>query len=164
MSETWRLSRLPGLRSDLTGFIFKLVHCLLPTQDRVLRMGGSDDNNPGLCNLCSEEVETPLHAFFECPHSMLAGLALLGYVQVQVPGLSPEAALRLELGRQMEEDKELATICMLGSGLKYIWETRIERKQVRTFKMRSEIEATISILRSTRFRKSGDTMWEMTNK
>ena len=82
-------------------------------------MGGSDDNNPGLCNLCSEEVETPLHAFFECPHSLLAGLALLGYVQVQVPGLSPEAALRLELGRQMEEDKELATICMLGSGLKW---------------------------------------------
>jgi hypothetical protein len=162
-SETWRLARIQGLGSDLTGFIFKLVHCLLPTQDRVSRLGGTDGQNPGLCNFCSEEVETPLHAFFQCQHSLLVGLALLGYVQVLVADLSPEAALRLELGRQLTQIEELATICLLASGLKYIWETRVEKKQVRTFKMRSEVEARVSILRRTRHKEAGDTIMEMIN-
>ena len=66
----------------------------------VSRLGGTD----GLfCNCCSDDVETPLHAFFQCQHSILAGLALLGYIQVLVPDLSPEACLRLELGRQLTE-------------------------------------------------------------
>jgi hypothetical protein len=53
---------------------------------------------------------------------------------------------------------------MLGSGLKYIWETRIERKQVRTFKKRSEVKAKISILRRARFKGSGDIMWDVMNE
>ena len=116
-----------------------------------------------MCNICVSEVETPLHAFFQCRHSLLSGLALLGYVQVSVPDLSPEAALRLELGRQLTEEQELATVCILGCGLKYIWDARIEKKQVRTFKMRAEVEARISILRRTRYSKSGDIMLEMMN-
>ena len=156
--ETWRLARIQGLGSDLTGFIFKLVHCLLPTQDRVSRLDGTD----GVCNFC-EELETPLHAFFECQHSMLSGLALLGYVQVLVPDLSPEAALRLELGIQLEEKEELAIMCMLASGMKYIWETRVEKKQVQTYKMRSEVEARVSILRKTRHKEAGNKMLEMMN-
>ena len=93
--------------------MFKLVHCLLPTQDRVSRLGGTD----GVCNFCAE-LETPLHAFFECQYSMLSGLALLGYVQVIVPDISPEAALRLELGMQLDEKEELAIMCMLAAGMK----------------------------------------------
>ena len=61
---------------------------------------------------------------------MLTRLALLGYVQVLVTDLPPEAALRLELGIQLEEDEELVIKCMLASGLKYIWETRVKKKQV----------------------------------
>ena len=51
-NETWRLVRTHGLGSDLTGFLFKLVHCLLPTQDRVSRLGGGQVPNPGRCNFC----------------------------------------------------------------------------------------------------------------
>ena len=95
--KTWRLARIPGLDSDLTSFLFKLVHCLLPTQDRIFRLGGTEGDNPGLCKLCSIEVETPEHAFFYCNQSRVTGLGLLGYVQSIVPGLTPEAALSLEL-------------------------------------------------------------------
>jgi hypothetical protein len=162
-SETWRLARVQGLGSDLTGFLFKLVHCLLPTQDRVSRFGGVADQNHGLCHFCPDDVETPLHAFFQCQHNMLSGLALLGYLQVLVPDLSPEAALRLELGRQLSDREELATMYMLSIGLKYIWEARVERKQVRVYKMRSEVEARVSILRKTRHTEAGNLMLEMIN-
>ena len=147
MEEAWRLARIPGLGIDLTGFIFKIVHCLLPTQDRIFRLGGTEGYTPGLCKLCSTEVETPEHAFFYCNHSRVTGLGLLGYVQAIVPGLTPEAALRLELDIELEEKEELTIITMLACGLKYIWEARLEKKTVYLFKMRAEVEARVSVLR-----------------
>ena len=160
-SLTWRLARTKGLGSDLTSFLFKLVHCLLPTQDRVSRLGGSVDRNPGLCHHCTLDVEDPVHAFFLCHHSRLAGHMLLGYVQKMVPDLSPEAALRLELGEDLSNDEELATTCIIAAGLKYIWEARVEKKPVTIFKMRAEVEARISILRRTRHRGAGELMGDM---
>ena len=94
---------------------------------------------------------------------MLSGLALLGYLQVLVPDLSPEAALRLELGMQLSDREVLATMYLLSVGLKYIWEARVERKQVRIYKMRSEVEARVSILRKTRHTEAGNLMLEMMN-
>ena len=160
-SLTWRLARTKGLGSDLTSFLFKLVHCLLPTQDRVSRLGGSVAQHPGSCHHCTEDVEDPVHAFFFCQHSRLAGHVLLGHVQILVPDLSPEAALRLEFGQDLSNDEELATACLLAAGLKYIWEARVEKKPVTTFKMRAEIEARISILRRTRHKGAGELMLEM---
>ena len=155
-SRTWSLARTKGLGSELTSFIFKLLHRLLPTQDRVSRLGGS--GSQGLCQLCHKEIEDQLHAFFMCQHSLVAGHALLGYLQSAVPGLSPEASLRLELDNSLSEKEELATICMLSTGLKFIWETRLLKKQVSTFQMRAELEAKISILRKSRHRDSAELM------
>ena len=162
-SESWRLVRRQGLPSDLTAFLFKLVHCLLPTQDRVSRLGGGDGPHPALCNFCGDDVETPVHAFFQCRSSMLTGLSLLGYVQSSVPDLSPEAALRLELGTVLTEEQELATVTLLACGLKYIWDARVEKKQVQTFKMRAEAEARVTILSKTRYHESGNMIIEMLN-
>jgi hypothetical protein len=159
---TWSLARTQGLDSELTSFLFKLLHGLLPTQDRVTRFGLAGPNQ-GVCQLCLLEVEDQVHAFFSCPKSMLAGLALLGYVQTFVPNLSPESALKLDLGSELSEQKVLATVCVLATGLKYIWQARQDKKQVATFRMRAEIEAIISILRKTRHREAGDHMMEMIN-
>ena len=160
-STTWNLARTKGLGSDLTAFLFKLLHHLLPTQDRVSRLTRTQSQNTGLCQLCHAEIEDQSHAFFSCPYSCTAGLALLGYVQLIVPNLSAEAALRLELGQDMTEEEQLATVCLLATGLKYIWTTRTEKKCVILFKMRAEIETQISIIRRTRHSAAGDLMLEM---
>ena len=91
----WRLTKTTGLGSELSSFLFKLVHCLLPTQDRISRMGGMQGENQGVCKLCSSDVETPVHAFFYCEQSRVTGLGLLGHVQAAVLDLSPKAVLRL---------------------------------------------------------------------
>ena len=158
-AHTWNLARTKGLGSDLTSFLFKLVHCLLPTQDRVSRLGGAEGR--GLCLLCHDEIEDQLHAFFTCQHSSVAGHALLGYLQGAVQGLTPEASLRLELDPSLNEKEELATICVLSTGLKYIWETRLLKKQISTFRMRAELEAKISILRKTRHKEAAELMHGM---
>ena len=68
---TWSIARAKGLDSELTAFIFKLLHCLLPTQDRVSRIVRKQNLNTGLCPLCHAEVEEPQHAFYSCPYSSM---------------------------------------------------------------------------------------------
>ena len=55
---------------------------------------------------------------------------LLGYIQQVVPELLPETAVRLELGPGLSCEEELATVSILAIGLKYIWETRLDKKQL----------------------------------
>ena len=93
--------------------------------------------------------------------SAVAGHALLGYLQVIDPNLSPEAVLRLELDPGKEEKEILAMTSMLSTGLTYIWECRVAKKQVQLFRMRAEIEAKISILRKTRHVGAAEIMCEM---
>ena len=159
--QIWRLARTKGLGSDLTSFLFRLLHCLLPTQERVSRIVVTENQNSGLCQHCDLEVENLPHAFFNCEQSRIAGHALLGHVQLLVPGLSPDDALRLELGADLSDEEELATTCLLATGLKYIWEARASKKQVTTFRMRAEVEARISILRRTRHKNAGELMGVM---
>ena len=63
----------------------------------------------------------------------------------------------------MSEIEELAVVSTLAVGLKYIWEVRMAKKTVVTYKMRAEVEAKISILRRSRFAKAGDIMETMLN-
>ena len=155
---TWRLARLRGLGSELCSFLFKLLHLLLPTQDRVHRMAGRIGQSSDLCKLCGVEVETPVHALFYCGHNRVTGHVLLGYAQNVVPSVSPEAALRLQFDLELTEEEEMTSVYILATGLKYIWESRVEKRQVILSKMRSEMEAKVSILRRTRHRNVGETI------
>ena len=157
----WARARSKGLGSDLTAFIFRLLHQLLPTQERVHRIVGNGQGPGGLCILCHQEREDLQHAFFFCNQNNGVGFALLSYVQQVVPTMSPEGGLRLELDGDLGEEDQLAVTCLLATGMKYIWETRAEKKTLVLYKMKAEIEARISILRRTRYWKSGDKMLEM---
>ena len=148
---------MKGIESHLTAFLFKLLHRLLPTKDRVSRLTGED----GTCNFCSEDVEDLGHAFFSCSHSRVAGLALLGWVQSICPNLQPEDVLVLQLGGGLPEIDELAAVYTIATGLLYIWEARVHRKQVTPFLVRAELEAKISLLRRTRYSDAGTRIQEM---
>ena len=152
---------MKGLGRDLTSFLFKLLHCLLPTQDRIARFGASDDLLPGVCHHCRTDNEDPVHALLFCPQSREAGHTLLGWVQKLVPNLSPEEAVKLQLGEDIAELEELPVVFMMATGLQYIWGSRVNKKQVTTHQMRSEMEAKISILRKSRYREAGLKILEM---
>ena len=111
--------------------------------------------------MCKSDIEDLPHAFFYCSSNRVTGLALLGYLQKAVQNLSPEAALRLEFGEEHHETDQLALVCLRSTGLQYIWEARANKKVVSLFKMRSEIELKVSILRKTRHREAGDKMLEL---
>ena len=123
-----------------------MVHNLLPTQERLIRFRLASQEM-GLCTLCRLDVEDNVHAFFLCPNNNVAGLCVLGWIQVLVPNLSQEDAIKVDLGDSMTGDEEVAVLQVLAISLKYIWEARLSKKMVTVHQIRSEIEANITILR-----------------
>ena len=118
--EIWRIARIKGLVSHFTSFLFKLLHGLIPIQDRVHRLVVAAGDQPGLCQLCHVDVEDPLHALFSCHLSQVLRLGMLGYAQKTVPNLSQKLPSNKE---------ELITVSLLATGWLYTWEARTKKKQ-----------------------------------
>ena len=91
--SVWRCLWLKGLPSDLTFFIFLLLHHLLPTQDRLFRMGVQDDDNGKLCQ--PQTNNSQLHSFLTCSLSCDAEVALLFACNTLCPNISPDNILKL---------------------------------------------------------------------
>ena len=151
-----------GLPSSVSSFLFKMLHQLLPTQDRIRRIGVGDMGQPGLCQLCHLQGEDTSHALFYCHHSLIGAHALLGYIQTRIPNFSVDDALKLRLG-EVSEQEEQAVVCTLGTGLMHIWQARLEKKQVYLYKMRAELEAMVSVLRKSRHKNVGEIIASMLN-
>ena len=143
--------------SDQTTFLFKLLHQLLPTQDRLNRI----TNEPGICKICRVSPEDLYHAFFSCPSSQSVADLLLSWVQIAVPGLEFASLLRLEFGTALEEEDQLATLCLISTGLHYMWQARAEKKVLTHYKMRAELEAMITILRKMTYNATAVKILEM---
>ena len=155
--QVWANLRMKGLGSELVSFQLKLLHNLLPTQERIAR-AGLHEGDPGLCLHCRLEREDQLHAVFGCRKNLLVGLALLGCVQQLLPDLTPEAAVLLDLGITLHGETLLAALVILTTGLKYIWEARVAKKTVVTHQMRAEMEAKVTIMRKSRHKTAADMM------
>ena len=153
----WPRLRSKGLSSDQTTILFKLLHQLLPTQDRLNRI----TNEPGICKKCKNSPEDLYHAFFSCPSSRTVADLLLSWVHIAVPGLEFPSLLRLDFGTALDEVDQLATLCLISTGLHYMWQARAEKKVLTQYKMRAELEAMITILRKTRYIASADKIFEM---
>ena len=119
-----------------------MLHQLLPTQERVSRIGKIDST----FTLCLLETGDQLHCFFQCPNNCIAGLGLLGWVQGLCPDMREEDVLLLKLPSDLSPESELAVVTTLATGLKFIWEARTVKKQVYQFQIRAEIEAKITLM------------------
>ena len=117
----------------------------------------------GSCLHCCVNTEDILHCFFGFTNNLVTRLTLLSWVTQLVPEFSPESALIIDLQQQQSEYEELAVVCTLEAGLKYIVEARVAKKLVESHKIRAEVEASISILRRSRFYEAGPVMENMLN-
>ena len=159
-TNTWYLARKRGLPPDLSSHLFRMLHGILPTQDRVARLGGNrGDTAPGVCRLCNcDIIEDILHAFFVCDNNRVAANALLNAAQLYVPGLLANQSLRLDF--KVEKENELPIVFLLAVGFKYIWESRLENKLVSVRGLRAELEARINILALSKFRGASTILLE----
>ena len=148
-SESYRLLRLKGLCPEQKSLLFKLVHELLPTKERVSNI--IPTTNPA-CLLCLDNTpETYYHTFFTCSSNKESGEALLRCSKTYAPALTPRSLLKLEIVG--DDPFLLPTMLLIATGLQLIWKNRQLKKVTSTWSMRSELEARISLLRRTRKKK-----------
>ena len=157
--NSWRLVRLPGLTPEMKTFLWKLLHKILPTQDRLLRMKKS--KSPlGHCQLCQDEVvESMEHALISCQFNQNVGNMLLYGVSIIIPNITSNQVLHLEL--DVEANRELPLVIMIGHTLESIWSHRMKKIQIQPFLIRSDLEARASMLRETRFRNAAVLLMEI---
>ena len=148
--NTWRLARIKGLNSDEATFLWRLLHRLLPTLDRVNRMNPS--NSP-ICKHCDDQVIEDLpHALFNCSYNRRTSQALMDSLTAFQPNLSPTMLLTLNL--EVEEKLELPIVWLTSNTLLKIWDCRTEKKRCDLILVRADLEARVSLLRESRFKES----------
>lgn len=136
----WHLARLRGLPGDLADHMFRLLHDVLPTQERVARLGGNRGNRlPGVCRLCKPDTtETLIHCYFECPSNSQVASCLVNCIQQICPGATRKDLLLLQL--EVEDQYELPIVTIISSALKTIWDKRSQSKAVTFSHIKAEIE------------------------
>ena len=77
-SATWAMLRTRGLSSEDSSFLYKLLHQLLPTQDRINRI----TRESSVCKVCKAAPEDLVHAFFDCLPCKDTSALLISYVSL----------------------------------------------------------------------------------
>ena len=158
-SDSYRISRLKGLSPDSKSFLFKLIHTLLPSKERIHHL--TPASSP-LCWCGNGEEESYMHLFYKCPRNREAAEALLRCVQAYDEKLTAEKSLRLEIAA--DEVFILPTVSVLATGLELIWQNRKLKKSTPLYSIRAELEAAVSLRRkssSRKIRETGDIMNNM---
>ena len=146
-SCTWNLAVTPGLTSEMTYFLWRMIHNILPTNDRLckLNMPGS----PSLCNLCdSSSLDSIEHALFQCNSSTTSATFLLSTVRNVLPDVQPQHVLLLDF--DLSSSDQLPIMFVISSVLSQIWNSRKSGKTSNLHTVRSNLEAGIQILRKSR--------------
>jgi hypothetical protein len=154
--RSWRRGRLRPLSPNLCSFLFLLLQQLLPTAERVARIL---PNSSTTCTRCfvragngeeeRKEVETLLHAFFNCEANNRVGQVLVTSLRQYIPSITPLQLLTLDF--ETEDSLEFPLVWVIASSLSSLWAARKERRRVELYNIRSELEASCALLRKTSF-------------
>ena len=152
--KTWSMARQSMLGPNLTTFLFKMLHQILPTADRVARIL---PNKSPYCTRCrgnNQVTETLEHAMFACEVSQPAGNVLLQGLKRIVPNMTPTKILTLDYDCQ--EDLSFPITWKTAHFLSSLWQLRVEKKAIQLIRIRSDMEASCRLLRESRLAGTSD--------
>ena len=142
----WLRIRLPGLGTELTSFIFKVLHDILPTQERVSRTNQAVTGTCYLCDPNPKPVEDLQHGLIDCIGNQGVGHAVLNCLPLD--SVNKVKVLKLQL--QLDNDVELPVVWFLSAAWLSIWETRKSGRRPKLYQLRSDLEAKVNMLQETR--------------
>ena len=148
--RTWQRARLRGLPGDLADHLFRHLHGLLPSQDRVARLGGNrGDRAPGVCRRCLPDTpDSLLHSMFLCSYNSPAVAYLLMCLQPVLPGVSISDLLLLNF--DLTREQELPVITLLATSFFSLWISCKENKPLFTAELRACLLLRCHTLQHTR--------------
>ena len=154
---SWSLCRQPGLSPELSSFLWKMLLDLLSTQQKLNKMGAS--LSP-ICKLCKLDTGSLQHELLECRLNDNTGQLLLTTLQTHIPLLTAASLLHLEFSN-LEEKMHLPATMLTAVTLSCIWKERTTSSRVQAYKVRSELEQTINLLRNTRLANTSEDLQTM---
>ena len=146
------------LSQEKNSFLFKLLHQILRTQERVTRTKPNRSTN---CrnSVVLDTLDDVQHALIHCQANDGVGDLLVQSVRGVVPGLQVESLLRLELN--LETDMQLPVVFLIATVLNTVWTLRAKGGRVQQYLVRSELEARINLLRETRYQGAASKLSEL---
>lgn len=147
--RTWELTKIRGLDSNQTSFLFKLLHNILPTASRLHRL--SQKPTP-TCSMCpSGSIEDRVHALLGCSYNGEVSTWIMQITHKVVPLCTANDIVNLNL--EIAEPMTFPLIWSLSMVLSLVWQFRVARKNITLYSIRAEAEAKINILRKSRLQE-----------
>ena len=113
----WPSSRQHKLGPSLCSFLFKLLHQILPTAERVARIL---PNQSQYCTRCQlETTETLQHALFDCPANQGVGTVLQNGLRKYLPNLTTKMIITLNY--PIEEELQFPIVWTTAALLSSLW-------------------------------------------
>ena len=148
--RSWELTFTSGLNSDQSSFLFKLLHDILPTGSRLLRLKQKESS---ACTLCrTGAIDDRLHALLACSINSEINDWVVSLTQKVVPNSKTEDIISLNL--TISEPMHFPLIWTLSHVLMLVWQSRMNKKTISLYHVRAEIEAKINILRKSRLKEA----------
>ena len=139
---TWSIACTPGLTSNSYTFLFKMVHNILPTQQRLHRILPSVASPQ--CNLCDSHSTSNLaHALFLCDYNSEVGTWLLQIISHVIPRVTPEQVILLNL--KIDRQLHLPLAWITSESLDIVWNCRTEKKPCTLFLTRAVLKNNVML-------------------
>ena len=159
--RVWKMAVTPGLPSQYLTFLWKMLHDLLPSQERLFRLKMPNVVS-GNCTHCDQNVPGNLtHSLLLCPYNDEAGNFLLDVLHQHLPNLLPQQVVLLDL--DADEELHLPLLYITAAVLSQIWACRKEKRPCHLTSIRAALEAGINIMRKSRFNEAAERLSNMIN-
>ena len=125
----WKRARMPGLSNDSRSFLFKLLHNILPTQERLFRITRTTFSD--VCVCCDSGLTDNVwnHSFTACSHTLPAMNWLMSSLSSFDPSTNLDKIIWLQVDTT-NETNELAAIWLIAETMSYAWSRRRTRSNI----------------------------------
>ena len=145
-SSAYRLSRTIGLSPDQKSFLFKIMQSLLPTRERLARLGRIQSSD---CLYCEGVMDSTAH-LLACTLSREVTERLQNCISSYLPHSTPNDIVRLNL--PVSDSLELPLTWLVSTCLSHVWDQRSAGKISRLDICRAELFSKLMLLRDTKWR------------
>ena len=146
VSTSYRISRIFGLSPEQKTFQFMLLQSLLPTRERLHRIGKIQSN---ICLHCNDIPDTAAH-LLSCSFSSQVSTPLVSCLRSYQPGITLDDITLLKL--PVSESLDLPLSWLISVCLSYIWNKRLQGKQAMLDECRADIMSKLNFLRDTKWK------------
>lgn len=142
----WARARMRGLSNESRTFLWRMLHNLHPTKERLNRTMTRTNPTP-ICDRCdlNQVDNVQNHTFTGCTETVEAMTWLITQLRMLDVGVTAEKVVWLQFDVQNEHE-ELACVWLTAETLAYVWAKRRSRDPIQLASMRAILRARVEMM------------------